>query len=208
MLVELQAQFHHGFSLDLQYTCYLFRFLDRVHTVLQNWLPSRKCSQEAQREYSIVRCHSSGWGQEGKCWMWSPVLVWYAGDFIHLSWTILIYFPTASNQNATGALSASQWSCARISSSLCNDFMCCVNSSSCFDAFLNSASFAFVRWCRIFQPLTGLECTEFFVACVLFLLLVLVWFFNLLALKSFKNLPEARYIVAHIWSVKLELPGQ
>lgn len=37
------------------------------------------------------------------------MLVWYAGDFTYLSWATLIYTPAMSNQNETGALSASQW---------------------------------------------------------------------------------------------------
>lgn len=57
-LVELQAQIHHDTSSDLQYGCSLFKsqLLAKVHVVLPNCLPGRKCSQETPWEHNIVEC--------------------------------------------------------------------------------------------------------------------------------------------------------
>lgn len=175
VLVELQAQFHHGFSLDLQYSCSLFKFLDKVHTVLQNWLPGRKCIQETRWEHNIVKCFTA-LGEDTRASVECDLLHWSdmqvtSFTFLEPSW---FTFPLQ-------AISMKLEPALLLSGSLRQDLLkrqwlhVLCQQLLLLRRIPDPASCAFIRWCRIFQPFIGLKCTGFF--CVLCVFFVVSGFF-------------------------------
>lgn len=174
ILVELQAQFYHGFSLDLQYSCSLFKFLDKIHTILQNWLPGRKRSQETRWEHNIVECFTA---------LSEDKRASVECDLLHCSDMQVTSFTFLEPSWFTFRLQAIRMKLEPVllrRGSLCQHLLRWQWLHVLCQQLLllwripGSVSCAFIRWCRIFQPFIRLKCTGGFVCCVLFLLLLLL----------------------------------